>query len=157
MQSSVSHFIRLSLGNIIQWYDFSLYIYFAHALATAFFPQLNSYQGMRATLLIFFLGFASRMLGGVLLGLWADKRELKKMIHYSVWIMATATTLVAVLPDYHHIGIAAPVLLLVLRIVQGFAIGGQFPGLMRYSYERFETNRAFALSTLPSLSRNISL
>lgn len=117
------------VGTAVEWYDFFLYgSAAALVFGTLFFPKSDP---LTATLLAFgtyALGFVARPLGGVVFGHYGDKVGRKKMLVVSLLMMGGATVAIGLLPTYGTIGIAAPILLLVLRLLQGFAVGGEWGG-----------------------------
>ncbi|WP_119327723.1 MFS transporter [Cysteiniphilum halobium] len=152
MKKSLVSFARLSFGNIIEWYDFSLYIYFAIYIAKDFFPSHDPYVSLLLTFTTFFLGSLVRPLGGFLIGWLSDYYHPKVMINFCVIAMGISTFLVALLPDYQMIGIWAPVLLIILRIIQGLSVGGQFPGLISLSVKDHHSDKGFAVGMVFSIS-----
>ena len=152
MKKSLVSFVRLSFGNIIEWYDFSLYIYFAVYIAKDFFPSQNPYISLLLTFATFFLGSIVRPLGGLLIGWLSDRYHPKMMINVCVIAMGISTFVVALLPDYGMIGIWAPILLVALRIIQGLSVGGQFPGLISLSVKDHHADKGFAVGMIFSIS-----
>lgn len=135
MQPSIANFMRLSFGNIIEWYDFSLYVYFAVFIAKDFFPSHDPFVSMLLAFSAFFLGSLVRPFGGLIVGWFSDRYHLKMMINLCVIAMGISTFMVAFLPDYNTIGIFAPILLISLRIIQGLSVGGQFPSLISFTLQ----------------------
>ena len=152
MQSSIANFMRLSFGNIIEWYDFSLYIYFAVFIAKDFFPNHDPFISMLLTFSAFFLGSFIRPFGGLIVGWFSDRYHPKMMINICVITMGVSTFIVAFLPDYKMIGIFAPILLVGLRIIQGLSVGGQFPSLISLSVKDHCHNKGFAVGLIFSIS-----
>ncbi|MFZ9035883.1 MAG: MFS transporter [Francisellaceae bacterium] len=150
--SSIKSFIRLSFGNIIEWYDFSLYIYFATFIAVDFFPSHDRFISMLLAFSTFFLGSLVRPLGGLIVGWFSDRYDQKMMINICVIAMGISTLIVAILPDYNMIGLWAPIMLIVLRIIQGLSVGGQFPGLISLSVEDHHEEKGLAVGLVFSIS-----
>ena len=142
----------LSFGNIIEWYDFSLYIYFSHTIAQQFFPSHNHFISTLLALSTFFLGSLVRPLGGLLLGWLGDYYHLSSCINLAIITMGLSTFAVALLPTYQMIGIAAPILLILLRILQGLSVGGQFPSLITLAVTGFKHHRGFIIGAIYSIS-----
>ena len=142
----------LSFGNILEWYDFSLYIYFAHSIAQEFFSDKNQFISYLLALSTFFIGSLARPLGGLLLGWLGDRFDHHRLINIAIIIMGGSTFAVALLPTYTSIGIAAPILLILLRIMQGLSAGGQFPGLITVAVKDFVHHRGFAVGLVFSVS-----
>ncbi len=113
-------------GNIMEWYDFGIYGYFAATMGRLFFPTEDPATSLLAALGVFAIGFIGRPLGAVLLGYVGDSHSRRRATIHSVLLMGTATTLMAFLPTYAQIGVLAPLLLVLLRFAQGIAVGGEF-------------------------------
>lgn len=123
------------VGNVLEWYDFALYGFFAPIIAKLFFPSDNELTGLLATFGIFAVGFLMRPIGSVLFGILGDKLGRKKALEISVLMMAIPTTLIGVLPTYESVGILAPILLTIIRLIQGVSVGGEFTGSISYVVE----------------------
>lgn len=124
-----------AIGNTLEWYDFAVYGFFAPIIATQFFPHSDAKVGLIATFGVFAAGFLMRPFGGLVIGHVADKLGRRAALTLSVAMMAIPTTLVAFLPTYEMIGIAAPLLLTFLRLVQGLSVGGEYTGSVTYLVE----------------------
>ena len=124
-----------SLGTGFEWYDFFLYGSLAAVISRQFFTDLNEITGFIFALLTFAAGFAVRPFGALFFGRLGDLVGRKKTFLATIIIMGTATTLVGVLPSYQSIGIAAPIALIALRMLQGLAIGGEYGGAAIYVAE----------------------
>lgn len=133
------------LGAVVDWYDFLLYgIVAALIFNHQFFPSTNPAVGTLAAFATFGVGFIFRPLGGVVFGHFGDRLGRKRMLLTTVFLMGTATALIGVLPTYSQIGLAAPALLVILRAVQGFAVGGEWGGAALMAVESApEGRRAF--------------
>src|SRR5437763_3927808 len=117
------------IGTTIEWYDFYLYgTAAALVFNKLFFPQFDPLVGTLAAFATFWVGFAARPIGGIVFGHFGDKIGRKSMLILTLMIMATATFLVGCLPTYSVIGIWAPILLVTLRFLQGFAVGVEWVG-----------------------------
>ncbi|MFT4862981.1 MAG: MFS family permease [Pseudohongiellaceae bacterium] len=118
-------------GTSIEWYDFFLYATAAALVfPAAFFPESTPTMGLILSFGTFAFGFIARPLGGIIFGHWGDQVGRKKTLVIALVMMGIASTLIGLLPTYSTIGIAAPILLSVLRFAQGLAIGGQWGGAM---------------------------
>ncbi len=123
-------------GAVVDWYDFLLYgITAALVFNREFFPQISPAMGTLAAFATFGVGFLFRPLGGVIFGHFGDKLGRKRMLMLTVWMMGIATALIGILPAFATIGWWAPVLLVTLRAVQGFAVGGEWGGAALLSVE----------------------
>lgn len=127
--------VAASIGNILEWYDFAVYGYTATILATVFFPQSDPTTALLATLAIFGVTFFGRPLGGVVFGHLGDRFGRRFTLTVTVISMGIATLFVGLLPSYAQIGLAAPILLTLLRLLQGFSAGGEFSGATSYLIE----------------------
>jgi metabolite-proton symporter len=117
------------LGATVEWYDYFLYgIAAAIVFPTVFFPDTGGAVGTLLSLGTFAIGFVARPVGGLVFGHYGDKVGRKKLLVLSLLIMGFATFAIGLLPGYATLGVLAPVLLVALRIIQGFAIGGEFGG-----------------------------
>jgi metabolite-proton symporter len=145
-QNSIVKVVFASLvGTAVEWYDFFLYgSAAALVFGTLFFPES---EPVTATLLAFgtyALGFVARPLGGVVFGHFGDRVGRKKMLVVALMMMGVATFAIGLLPTYATIGVAAPILLLVCRLLQGFAVGGEWGGAVLMAAEHGdEKNRGF--------------
>jgi MHS family alpha-ketoglutarate permease-like MFS transporter len=125
-QSRVWSIIGGSLGNLVEWYDWYVYSAFSLYFAGAFFPKGNLTVQLLNTAGIFAIGFLMRPIGGWLMGTFADKRGRKNALTFSVLLMSAGSLIIAITPDYKQIGIAAPILLVLARIIQGLSVGGEY-------------------------------
>ena len=115
-----------SVGNLIEWYDFYIYNFFALYFAKSFFPGDDPTVQLLNTFGIYALGFFMRPVGGWVFGVYADRAGRRAALTVSVTLMCLGSLLIAVTPTYATIGIAAPVVLLVARLVQGISLGGEY-------------------------------
>lgn len=116
-------------GAVVDWYDFLLYgITAALVFNSEFFPQIDPAMGTLAAFATFGVGFLFRPLGGIIFGHFGDKLGRKRMLMLTVWMMGIATACIGILPSFASIGWWAPVLLVTLRAIQGFAVGGEWGG-----------------------------
>lgn len=122
-------------GNSLEWYDFALYGYFAAILGRLFFPAGDSFQQLIASFGAFASGLLARPIGAVLFGYIGDKWGRKKSLLISIYLMAIPTAVMALLPTYETIGVWSGVLLTLIRILQGLALGGGFTGTIVFLYE----------------------
>lgn len=123
------------VGNILEWYDFALFGYFAPVLGALFFPSQDHLASTVKAFGIFAGGYLMRPLGAVLFGHIGDRLGRKRALQISVIMMAIPTTLMSVLPTHAQIGMLAPVLLVVLRLIQGVSVGGELVGSVAYLTE----------------------
>jgi MHS family proline/betaine transporter-like MFS transporter len=130
-----------AIGNVLEWYDFAVYGYFAAAIGRAFFPSEDPIAQVLAAFGIFAVGFLMRPIGGAVIGAIGDRLGRRAALTFSVAAMAIPTFLVGVLPDYHTLGIAAPILLTLLRMVQGLSVGGEYTTSIIFIIEQSPPNR----------------
>lgn len=114
------------VGNVMEWYDFAIYGYFAIVIGQKFFPSDDPSVSVIAAFGAFAAGFLARPLGGVLLGRLGDVVGRPQVLMISIFMMAIPTMLMGLLPSHEHIGIAAPILVVLLRVVQGLSVGGEY-------------------------------
>jgi MHS family proline/betaine transporter-like MFS transporter len=115
-----------AIGNLLEWYDFAVYGYFAAAIGRAFFPEQDKVAQVLAAFGVFAVGFMMRPIGGAIFGHVGDRIGRPAALTLSVAAMAVPTFLIGVLPGYDVLGIAAPLLLTLLRMVQGLSVGGEY-------------------------------
>jgi MFS transporter, MHS family, proline/betaine transporter len=123
-------------GNILEWYDFSVYGFFAGAIGRNFFPSTNPTTSLIEAFGVFGVGFLMRPIGALLFGYMGDKRGRELALMLSVMAMAVPTFLIGVLPGYQQIGVAASIILIVLRLVQGLSVGGEYTTSIVFMVER---------------------
>ncbi|MBS0529841.1 MAG: MFS transporter [Proteobacteria bacterium] len=131
--------VASTLGNAFEWFDYAIFGMFAPIISKLFFPASNELNSMLLTFATFAVAFAMRPLSGVLFGLYADRLGRKRALTLMIIMMAIGTGLIGLLPTYAAIGIAAPVLMVVARLIQGISVGGEFSNatamLVEYSPE----------------------
>lgn len=119
-------FLGVLLCNVLEWYDFVIYGLLAVYLAGAFFPQQSDTVALLATLAVFGVSFVMRPLGGLILGGLGDRKGRKPGLVITAGLMGAATFAIGILPTFEAIGLVAPILLLLARLVQGFSAGGEW-------------------------------
>lgn len=135
------------LGNVLEWYDFSVYGYFAVSIGHHFFPSQHPTTSLLAAFGVFAAGFLMRPVGAVLFGHIGDNWSREKALSLSVMAMAIPTFLIGVLPDYHEIGVTASVLLIVLRLAQGVSVGGEYTTSIVFVVEKSVPRRRGFMAT----------
>lgn len=130
-----------AIGNILEWFDFAVYGYFAVFIGRTFFPQSDPTAQVIGAFGIFAIGYLARPIGGVLIGHIGDRYGRKTAMTVSVGAMAIPTFLIGILPGYAAIGIMAPLLLTLLRTVQGLSLGGEYTTSMVFMVEHAPPHR----------------
>src|SRR3954468_22352984 len=140
------------IGTSIEWYDFFLYgTAAAIVFPSVFFPDSSTYSGTLESFATYAVGFAARPVGAFIFGHWGDRIGRKATLIVTLLMMGIATTLVGVLPGADSIGKAAPLLLVLLRLVQGIAVGGEWSGSVLLSMEWGDQKRRGFMASLPQL------
>lgn len=144
-------------GNVMEWYDFALYGVMAPTLGKLFFPQNNTLVSILSVFGVFAAGYIMRLGGGAFFGHLADHHGRRIALLISATVMAITTSLVGFLPSYATIGIAAPLLLVILRLVQGLSTGGEFITSITYLVENAPSHRRGLIGTLAGSSACVGL
>lgn len=129
------------IGNLVEWFDYAVYGYLATTIAVVFFPSSSPTAGLLATFGVFAVSFIVRPLGGIVWGHFGDRVGRRAALSLGILIMSASTFVIALLPGYAQIGMAAPILLLVVRLVQGFSAAGEYAGASAYLFEYAPSNR----------------
>ena len=130
------------IGTTIEWYDFFLYGSAAALVFNKlFFPEYDPLVGTMLAFATYAVGFVARPLGGIVFGHFGDRIGRKKLLMWSLMLMGVATALIGLLPTYAQIGVWAPIALIVLRLVQGFAVGGEWGGAVLMAAEHGDSAR----------------
>jgi MHS family proline/betaine transporter-like MFS transporter len=145
------------IGNFLEYFDFGVYGFLAVTIGHEFFPGGSGAVGLLKSLAVFGVAFVVRPLGGLVFGLIGDRAGRKVSLSMSVALMGVATTLIGVLPSYATIGIAAPVLLVFLRCLQGLAVGGEWGASSAYLIETAPSNRRGIPGSFPSMAAAMGL
>lgn len=139
-----------AIGNFVEWFDSGAYAIMSATIAALFFPQYDETAALLATWAVFAGGFIARPLGAAFFGRYGDRIGRNRMLALSVLCMSGSTFLIGLLPSYAVLGIAAPVLLFLLRMVQGFSTGGEYTGAAAFIMEYApEGRRARYASVVP--------
>lgn len=145
-------FLKISYGNILEWYDFSLYIYFATLISTNFFPTENHQLSLLLTFAVFFIGTVIRPLGALIMGYLADIFSYAYVVNACTVAMGISTVLIGLIPNYSSIGILSPILLIILRVIQGLSVGGQFPTLITLGVSSSKENAGLSVGIIFAIS-----
>jgi len=136
-----------AIGNVLEWYDFAVYAFFAGTIGRLFFPQANEVDSLIAAFGVFAAGYFMRPLGGIIFGHIGDRYGRKPVLVFSTLAMAVPTFAIGLLPTDAQIGTAAAVLLVIMRLLQGLSIGGEYTGSVVYLAERAEQGKRGLLCT----------
>ncbi|WP_061170343.1 MFS transporter [Caballeronia hypogeia] len=139
------------IGNFVEWFDHASYGYLATIIAVVFFPKTDSTTGLLAAYAVFAISFIVRPIGGIVWGHFGDKIGRKTSLSLSILIMSGSTFVIAFLPTYAQAGMLAPILLLLVRVVQGFSASGEYAGAAAFLAEYAPQNkRGFYTSIVPA-------
>jgi MFS transporter, MHS family, proline/betaine transporter len=139
-----------AIGNMLEWYDFAIYGYFATAIGRTFFPHEDPVAQVLAAFGIFAVGFLMRPVGGVVIGHIGDRFGRRAALTFSVTAMAVPTFLVGALPGYQTLGMAGPVVLTLLRMIQGLSVGGEYTTSIVFMVECAPPARRGLMASLAS-------
>ena len=146
-----------AIGNILEWYDFAIYGYFATSIGRVFFPKADPVAQVLMAFGIFAIGFLMRPIGGIVIGYIGDRVSRQTALTVSIVAMAIPTFLVGIMPGYDTIGIAAPILLTLCRIIQGLSVGGEYPTSLVYMIEKAPANKRGFVGAMGSSSAYIGM
>jgi MHS family proline/betaine transporter-like MFS transporter len=135
-----------TIGNMLEWFDFLVYGFFATTLAEVFFPTGNPTVSLLITFGAFGLSYVARPIGAAVIGTYTDRAGRKAGLTLSIALMMIGTTLMVVTPGYASIGIAAPVIITMARLLQGFSVGGEFGSAVAFLVEHAGERRGFSAS-----------
>jgi MHS family proline/betaine transporter-like MFS transporter len=138
--------IAASIGNAMEWFDFLVYGYFAVTISKVFFPSGNETASLLLTLGTFGAAYVVRPIGAIFIGSYTDRAGRKAGLTLSILLMVIGTTMTAVMPGYATIGLAAPILILVARLLQGFSVGGEFGSAVTFLAEQTALRKGFVAS-----------
>src|SRR5215470_49932 len=138
--------IAATVGNVLEWFDFLVYGFFAVTIAEVFFPADNPTVSLLVTFGTFGLAYVVRPLGAVIVGTYTDRAGRKAGLTLSIGLMLIGTALMVVTPGYATIGIAAPIIITIARLLQGFSVGGEFGSAVAFLVEHGGKRRGFSAS-----------
>ncbi|WP_188821697.1 MFS transporter [Brucella endophytica] len=145
------------LGNGLEWFDFLSYGLFAQLIASVFFPETAPSTSLILAFLVFAVGFVVRPLGGIVFGLYADRAGRKASLSAMMVIMAVGSLILALTPSYESIGVAAPLLVVVARILQGLSVGGEFAGSAVFLVEHAPPGRRMFYGSLQMCAQGVGI
>ena len=146
-----------TVGNLLEIYDFIAYGMFAVPISKAFFPAENEYVALILTFVTFGMGFLARPLGAFVIGAWADRHGRKGALSVTILMMAGGTAVIAICPTYRSIGLAAPILVTLGRILQGFSAGGEVGGALATLIENAPPRRRGFYAALQQMSQGCAV
>ncbi|MBA1429362.1 MFS transporter [Pseudomonas fluorescens] len=149
--------LRVTSGNFLEQFDFFLFGFYATYIAAAFFPAANEFASLMMTFAVFGAGFLMRPLGAIILGAYIDDVGRRKGLIVTLSIMASGTLLIVLVPGYHTIGLWAPLLVLLGRLLQGFSAGAELGGVSVYLSEMATPGRKGFYTSWQSGSQQISI
>jgi MFS family permease len=145
------------VGNALEWYDFIIFGFLTVVIARLFFPSDTQYASLLLTTATFGVGFFMRPVGGVVLGLYADHKGRKAALSLIIGLMTAAIAMIAFAPTYAAIGVAAPLLMVLARLLQGFATGGEFASATSFLIESAPADRRGFYGSWQMVGQGIAL
>ncbi|VVE74909.1 MFS transporter [Pandoraea anapnoica] len=146
-----------TVGNALEWFDFTVFTFFAANIARQFFPSDNPTAALLAAWTTFGVGFLTRPLGGIVLGAYADKHGRKAALLLTITVMALGVAVIAFAPTYAQIGMAAPVLMLIGRFLQGFSAGGEVGSATAFLVEHAPVERRGVYGSFQMIAQACSM
>ena len=141
-----------AIGNVLEWYDFAAYGYFASAFGRNFFPSTDQFVSLISAFGVFAVAFMMRPIGSIIFGHIGDRYGRKRALMVSVTAMALSTFAIGLLPTYAHIGSLAPLLLILLRMIQGISVGGEYTTSIIFLVEQSAPQRRGFIGSWASFS-----
>jgi len=138
--------VAATIGNVFEWFDFVVYGFFAVTLAEVFFPTGNPTVSLLVTFGAFGLAYVVRPLGAIVVGGYTDRAGRKNGLMLSIALMMIGTTMMAITPGYATIGLAAPIIITIARLLQGFSVGGEYGSAVTFLTEHGGARRGFSAS-----------
>jgi len=138
--------VAATIGNVLEWFDFLVYGFFAVTIAEVFFPASDPTVSLLVTFGAFGLAYVVRPLGAIFVGAYSDRAGRKAGLTLSIGLMLIGTTLMVVTPGYATIGIAAPIIVTIARVLQGFSVGGEFGSAVTFLVEHGGERKGFSAS-----------
>jgi MFS family permease len=155
--SHVMRVVAAIMGNALEFYDFVVYSAFAAMIGRAFFPATNPNISLLLSVATFGVGFFARPLGGILIGAYADRFGRKPAMTLTIWLMALGSGMIGLLPTYAQIGLFAPLLLVLARLLQGFSAGGEMGPATAFLLESSPPGRQCFFGSWQMASQNIGV
>ena len=149
--------VSATSGNFLAAFDFFIFGYFATAIGRVFFPAESEYASLMLSLATFGVGFLIRPLGAIIVGGYIDRHGRRSGLLLTLGLMAIATLVMAIVPGYQTIGLAAPLLVVLARLTQGFSEGGELPGVAVYLSEIAKAGRKGFYVSLQPASQQVAV
>ena len=146
-----------TVGCMLEWYDFAVYGYFAVVISKLFFPVESEWVSLLLTVATFGVGFAMRPVGALVLGTLADTKGRRVALSWTIVAMVVGTAIIAFTPTYQSIGIWAPVLMVLARLIQGFSAGGEMGTATSFLVEHAPSRRRFLFASFQQLTQLLAL
>lgn len=144
-----------SLGNVLEWLDFGLFLFLAPMIGEVFFPSHNAQLSQLAAFGVFAGGFLCRPIGGIIFGHFGDTHGRATPLRFSILLITLSTLLIGLLPSYASAGIFAPILFTLLRLIQGIAIGAEYSGVITYLVESAPKKRRGFIGSFAATGANL--
>ena len=144
------------IGNALEWYDFVVYGFLTVIISRLFFPADNEYASLLMTMVTFGVGFFMRPVGGVLIGMYADRHGRKAALQLIILLMTISIAMIAFAPTYAAIGVAAPLIILLARLLQGMATGGEFASATSFLVECAPPGRRGFFGSLQMVGQSLA-
>src|SRR6202140_4286138 len=138
--------VAATIGNVLEWFDFLVYGFFAVTIAEGFFPAADPTVSLLITFGTFGLAYLVRPLGAVIVGTYTDRAGRKAGLTLSIGLMMIGTVLMLVTPGYATIGVAAPIIITIARLLQGFSVGGEFGSAVAFLVEHGSERKGYSAS-----------
>jgi MFS transporter, MHS family, proline/betaine transporter len=145
------------IGNALEWYDFIVFGFVSVVISRLFFPASNEYTALLLTFATFGVGFFMRPVGAIVLGMYADRAGRKSGLQLVMFLMTVAVALIAFAPTYASIGIGAPILIVLARLLQGFATGGEFSSATSFLVESAPARRRGFFGSLQMVGQGLGV
>jgi len=145
------------VGNALEWYDFAVFAALTIYISKVFFPSAGEYVGLLLTLATFGVGFVTRPLGGIAIGIYADRRGRKAALQLIVALMGVSLLIMVFTPSYESIGVAAPIMIVIARLIQGLATGGEFASATAFLVESAPEHRKGFFGSWQMVGQGLSI
>ena len=154
---SLKGIVAVIIGNWLEFYDFLVFTFFAVMIGDAFFPGKSDIARLLGALATFGAGFVTRPIGAAIIGAYADRAGRRAALTLTLMLMAVGSALVGLTPSYAQIGIAAPVILVVARLIQGFSCGGEIGPATTYLLECAPIEKRAAITAWQGYSQQLAI